>query len=96
MADKENYPNRVTFHSQTEILFLTQGRKYRRESTRLHQKIYVDLMRERTLMPYLRQASLHIPCNYGEGCVLQNKLWHVCMHVPNVVESHFSAITKRT
>lgn len=30
------------------------------------------------------------------GCILQNKLWHVCLHVPNVAESHFSAITKRT
>ena len=33
MANEENYPNRASFHSQTENLFFTSGRKCGREPT---------------------------------------------------------------
>lgn len=60
----------------------------------IRQKIYVDLMS--TLMPYLRQASLHIPCNYGEVVSYgTNYGMSACMYQMYQMESHF-AITKRT
>lgn len=67
MANEENYPNTARFHSQTEIPFFTRGRKCGREPPRLNQHKSFDVMRGSTLMPHSRQASLHIPCNYGEA-----------------------------
>jgi len=52
------------FTHKQKICSLLQGENV---AGNLRQKTFVALMRESTLMPYSRQASLQIPCNYGEA-----------------------------
>lgn len=85
-------PKQKELLSHTEILFFTARWKCSREPVRPCQEICAHPVTENTPTPSSRQAGLHIPCNYGEAVSYRTN-YGMCL--PNVVESHFSAIKMR-